>query len=157
MTGRLQAEIKQSKPFASLEEEVVLNIHRTSDAMERRLSAELKKAGLSTTQYNVLRILRGAGDSGRTCSEIGERLITRDPDITRLLDRLEKRGLLRRERQAKDRRVITVFAEAEGLAILKTLDKHVPELMQSMLSHMGERKLRDLCRLLEEARDGSPT
>jgi DNA-binding MarR family transcriptional regulator len=154
MTGRLQAEIKQTKPFASLEEEVLLNLQRTADAAMRPLEAEMKVHGLSVTQYNVLRILRGAGDGGRTCGEIGERLITRDPDITRLLDRMEKRSLIRRERQTKDRRVILAFITEEGLTLLRQMDPVIPNTIKSALGHLGERKLKDLCRLLEQARNG---
>jgi MarR family transcriptional regulator, organic hydroperoxide resistance regulator len=154
VTGKLQNEIKQTKPFVSLEEEVLLNLQRTADAVMRPVEAEIKSHGLSATQYNVLRILRGAGDSGRTCGEIGDRLITRDPDITRLLDRMEKRGLIRRERQTKDRRVILTFVTETGLALLKQLDVTVSETTQHALGHMGDRKLKDLCRLLEQARNG---
>jgi len=152
VSGKLQDEIKQSKPFPSLEEEVLLNLQRTADAAMRPVEAEIKSHGLSTTQYNVLRILRGAGEEGRTCGDIGDRLITRDPDITRLLDRMEKRGLIRRERQTKDRRVILTFISQEGLDILAQLDDTVPHTIKRALGHLGERKLKDLCRLLEQAR-----
>jgi DNA-binding MarR family transcriptional regulator len=152
VSGKLQSEIKQTKPFENLEEEVLLNLQRTADAAMRPVEAEIKNHGLSATQYNVLRILRGAGESGRTCGEVGDRLITRDPDITRLLDRMEKRGLIRRERQTKDRRVIQAYITDEGLALLKDLDATIPSTIQSTLGHMGERKLRELCRLLELAR-----
>ena len=156
MSGRLQSEIKQTKPFANLEEEVLLNLQRTADAAMRPVEAAIKSHGLSSTQYNVLRILRGAGEGGRTCGEIGDRLITRDPDITRLLDRMEKRGLIRRERQTTDRRVILTFVTEMGLDILAQLDSQVPETIKSVLGHMSERKLRDLCRLLEQARQKEP-
>jgi MarR family transcriptional regulator, organic hydroperoxide resistance regulator len=154
VTGRLQSEIKQTKPFQNLEEEVLLNLQRTADAAMRPVEAEIKSHGLSTTQYNVLRILRGAGEAGRTCGEIGDRLITRDPDITRLLDRMEKRGLIRRERQTKDRRVILTFITESGMDLLAQLDGSVPETIKGALGHMSERKLKDLCRLLEQARNG---
>jgi DNA-binding MarR family transcriptional regulator len=155
MTGKLQTEIKQSKPFATLEEEVLLNLQRTADAVMRPVEAEIKSHGLSTTQYNVLRILRGAAESGRTCGEIADRLITRDPDITRLLDRMEKRSLIRRERQSSDRRVILTFISEEGLELLKRLDATLPGTTQRVLSHMGERRLKELCKLLEQAREAS--
>ena len=153
MTGRLQDEIKQTKPFAMLEEEVWLNLQRTADAAMRPVEAEIKKHGLSLTQYNVLRILRGAGEGGRTCGEVGDRLITRDPDITRLLDRMEKRQLIRRERQTNDRRVILAFITQHGLDLLKELDDLVPATTKRALGHLGERKLKELCRLLEQARN----
>ena len=105
MAGRLLAEIRQSKPFDMVEEEAVLNIHRTAEVLGQASAEFLKDYKLSHTQYNVLRILRGAGPDGATCSGIAERMITRDPDITRLLDRLEGRGLVARERSREDRRV----------------------------------------------------
>jgi DNA-binding MarR family transcriptional regulator len=152
MSSRLQDEIKQTKPFTSLEEEVLLNLLRTSDALVRQITLLLKPYNLSPTQYNVLRILRGAGDSGLPCGEIGERMITRDPDITRLLDRMEKRGLISRCRESKDRRVIRARISAEGTRILSELDDSNPKLLTEALGHMGENKLRSLCLLLEEAR-----
>jgi DNA-binding MarR family transcriptional regulator len=152
MTGRLQNEIKQTKPFASLEEEVLLNLMRTTDSLERQLSASLRPFGLSTTQYNVLRILRGAGQSGLQCGEIADRMITRDPDITRLLDRLEKRNLIERCRDTRDRRVITARIAPEGLRILQEIDGSHPKLLKSMLGHMSASDLKALCSLLEQAR-----
>jgi DNA-binding MarR family transcriptional regulator len=89
----IQAEIQQAKPFPSLEDEALAALQRTADRLQWRLSEMLKAHGLSPTQYNALRILRGAGDGCCTCSEIAERMINRDPDITRLVDRLERRGL----------------------------------------------------------------
>jgi hypothetical protein len=100
IVGRgIQAEIRQNKPFTSLEGEAVVSLHRTADQLNGRFSDMLKPYGLSPTQFNALRILRGAGVGGRTCSEIAERMINRDPDITRLLARLERRGLVVRSRQ----------------------------------------------------------
>ena len=94
MAGRLQKEIRQTKPFASLEEEIFLNLQRTAEVLMRRLTEELKPSDLTPTQYNVLRILRGAEPDGLPCREISARMVTHDPDVTRLLDRLEKRGLV---------------------------------------------------------------
>ena len=107
MSKGIQAEIKQTKPFKSLEEEASVALVRTADQLARRGAEMLKRHGLSPTQYNALRILRGAGEKGMACSEIGERMINHDPDITRLIDRLERRGLVVRSREQKDRRVIT--------------------------------------------------
>ncbi len=152
MTGRLKDEIKQSKPFNSLEQEVFLNLQRTADALSRRVAEALKPLGISPTQFNVLRILRGAGEDGLPCGEIGDRMITHDPDITRLLDRLEKRGLIERARGSKDRRVITARISKEGLQLLASFDERERHLEREMLGHLGDRKLRELCRLLEEAR-----
>src|ERR1035441_9130235 len=98
MAGRLQREIKQSKPFHNLQAEAYLNLLKTAEVLEQALNAGMKAYGISGTQYNVLRILRGAGPDGLACSEIGSRMITHDPDITRLLDRLETRALIVRQR-----------------------------------------------------------
>jgi DNA-binding MarR family transcriptional regulator len=118
MARPLQEEIRQQKPFVSLEQEAVLNVLRTADVLQQRLAAALKPFKLSHSQYNVLRILRGAGPKGLACREISERMITRDPDITRLLDRLEARGLLTRTRAQKDRRVVTARITSEGQRLL---------------------------------------
>ena len=96
--------------------------------------------GLSHTQYNVLRILRGAGEQGLCCREVAERMITRDPDITRLLDRLERRGLLARSRDSQDRRVITVRITAAGQKLLKDLDGPMGEYNRNLLSHMDKER-----------------
>src|SRR5882672_9277108 len=106
MAPGLQSELKQKVPFAGPEQEAYLALLRTADALESQVEAKLKEFGLTGTQYNALRILRGAGPDGIPCSEIGERMITRDPDVTRLLDRLQKRGLVKRTRGQQDRRVI---------------------------------------------------
>src|SRR2546421_11590448 len=109
MAGKLAREIHQNRPFSSVEQEVFLNVLRTADVLTTKLEAILKPFGLSPTQYNVLRILRGAGEAGLACGRIAERMITRDPDVTRLLDRLENCGLIRRARQTDDRRVVKGF------------------------------------------------
>lgn len=148
-------ELKQTRPFESLEVEAYVGLLRTADALLRGIEAVLKNAGLSPTQYNVLRILRGAGRNGLSCREIAERMITRDPDITRLLDRLEKRRLIARARGALDRRLILTRISAKGLSLLKTLDQPVLAVHRKQLRHLGEKRLRRLARLLEEARAAS--
>lgn len=153
MVAKLQHEIKQDKPFPSLQAEVFLNLLRTTDALSRGVEEILKLAGLSETQYNVLRILRGAGETGLCCREVAERMITRDPDITRLLDRLERRGLLTRSRDSKDRRVITVRINPAGQKVLKDLDGPLAEYHRKLLSHMDKGDLRKLVELLEVARE----
>jgi DNA-binding MarR family transcriptional regulator len=153
MSPKLQDEIKQGKPFASLQAEVFLNLMRTADVLSRGQEALLKLAGLSPPQYNVLRILRGAGEQGLCCREVGERMITRDPDITRLLDRLERRGFLARNRDSKDRRVITVRITPAGQKVLKDLDGPMTEYNRKLLSHMDKGDLRKLSELLEAARE----
>jgi MarR family transcriptional regulator, organic hydroperoxide resistance regulator len=153
MTGRLQTEIKQGKPFVSLEQEAVLNLLRTADAFLQRITAVLKPFKLSHSQYNVLRILRGAGAGGLACREIAERMITRDPDITRLLDRLEDRGLVTRSREERDRRVILARITPEGLHILEELNGPMEEVDHRQLEHFGEARLRTFIKLLELARE----
>jgi DNA-binding MarR family transcriptional regulator len=151
--GKLVDEIKQTKPFLTLEDEAFVSVLRTAEAFLWREAELLKPYEVTQAQYNVLRILRGAGPEGLICREIGERMISRDPDVTKLLDRLEARGLVRRDRQEKDRRVIDVRITAGGLALLKEVDGPVLELTESLLGHLGERKLRALINLLEEARE----
>src|SRR5688572_9077942 len=118
MVKRLQEELKQTKPFTSLEEEVILNLVRTAEHVVSRTAEVLKPANLTPTQYNALRILRGAGPDGLTCGEIGERMVTKESDITRLLDRLERRGLISRERPETNRRVVITRVTDEGLRLL---------------------------------------
>jgi DNA-binding MarR family transcriptional regulator len=148
----IQAEIRQSKPFSSLEEETFVALMRTADQLAGHGADMLKAHGLSPTQYNALRILRGAGDIGLACREIGQRMINRDPDITRLIDRMERRGLVRRSREGKDRRVITTRITPAGLELLAKLDRPVHEFHLQLLGGMGEKRLRSLVRLLEAAR-----
>ena len=152
MASRLQSEIKQSQPFASLQEEALLNLQRTADLLSRRGAELLKPSKLTPTQYNVLRILRGAGRAGRSCREIGERMIAQDPDITRLLDRLEKRRLIARTREHRDRRVVTTRITAAGLDLLAGLDRPLAELNRRRFPGLSSRQLRQLIGLLEAAR-----
>jgi DNA-binding MarR family transcriptional regulator len=152
MTGRVQKEIKQRKPFRRVEDEAFVNIQRTADALMQGVAATLKPMGLSPAQYNVLRILRGAESDGLACREIADRMITRDPDITRLLDRLEDRGLVARSRDREDRRVIITRITEKGLRLLKELDGPIEELHMHQLGHLGNEKLWSLIDLLEAAR-----
>ncbi|MGH9795991.1 MAG: MarR family winged helix-turn-helix transcriptional regulator [Candidatus Acidiferrales bacterium] len=153
MAGKAQGgERKARKRFAVPEVEAYVYILRTADALARAVEQLLSSAGLTGAQYNVLRILRGAGGEGLACGEIGERMITRDPDITRLLDRLEARKLITRARDRRDRRVIAVRITQAALRILKELDGPVQQLHRRQLRHMGTRKLAALNRLLQEAR-----
>ena len=153
MTTKLQKELKQVKPFASRKEEVYLNILRTAELLSWRVIETLKRAELTPTQYNVLRILRGAGHVGVSCSEISERMVTKDSDITRLLDRLESRRLIAREREPKDRRRIIARITPGGLRLLSKLDEPVEQCHCDQLSHMGEKQLATLSKLLEMARN----
>jgi DNA-binding MarR family transcriptional regulator len=154
MRRGLQAELKQKVPFTSREQEAYLSVLRTADALEASVEARLKEFGLTGTQYNALRILRGAGAEGLPCSEVGERMITRDPDITRLLDRLQKRGLVERSRGKRDRRVVYGKITAAGLKLLRELDGPIEKHGREMLQHLGQTKLKQLIELLELVRSG---
>jgi DNA-binding MarR family transcriptional regulator len=152
MSGELQKELKQSKPFASLEEEVSLNLQRTAYLLGTKSTEFFKNVDLTPTQYNVLRILRGAGENGLTCSEVSERLVTKDSDITRLLERLVARNLIVRERDTSDRRVIVAKITEAGLQILQGLDEPVSKSNQENLAHLGQDLLEQLNALLVLAR-----
>lgn len=147
------AKVTSVKPplFGGMEEDVFVSLLRTGDLLSRRVEKVLRSAGVSPTQYNVLRILRGS-PQGLPCSEIGCRMITRDPDITRLLDRLENQGLVSRRREAKDRRTVTARITPQGLRLLGDLDAPVTETHRNQLSHLGRNQLRSLLKLLEGAR-----
>ena len=142
-------------PSGSLEEQTFVALLRTADQLQWRAAEMFKPHGLSPTQYNALRILRGAGPEGLACSEVGERMINRDPDITRLLDRLQGRGLIRRSREQKDRRVIKARITAAGLDLLKSLNREVTEFHRQLLGHLGDDRLELLVQLLEVARRGA--
>jgi DNA-binding MarR family transcriptional regulator len=138
---------------AGIEAQVFVSLLRTADALARDAEDLLRPFNLSGTQYNVLRILRGAGGQGLACREVGLRLISRDPDITRLLDRLETRGLIARAREAKDRRVVRTRITPEGLRLLAELDEPVRELHRRQLRHIPQKQLRELSALLDRARE----
>lgn len=148
----LQEEIRQTKPFPSLELETFLSILRTAGLLEQKQAHSLRAHGLTATQYNTLRILRGAAEKALTCSDIGDRLVTPGPDVTRILDRLEGRGLVLRQRDEEDRRVVRARITEQGLAVLAALDLPTERTMLSILGHMGPEKLRQLLALLSEAR-----
>ena len=152
MIEGLAREIKQTRSFPSLEGEAGLNILRTSEVLYDRLNIELKKLDLTFTQYNVLRILRGAGAKGVSCSQLAERMIVRDPDVTRLLDRIEKRGYVERKRSEQDRRILTVRLSAAGLKQLQAADWPVREVMESSLRKLGKDALSQLIQDLETVR-----
>ena len=148
----LQEEIKQTKPFGSKHEEVYLNLMRTAEVLQWAVIEVLKPYELSPSQYNVLRILRGAGDNGLKCSEISERLITKDSDITRLLDRLDARELIKRRRDRQDRRVVNVCIAEKGLHLLGELDEPALESSRRAFAHFDSEQLEQLNQLLVLAR-----
>jgi DNA-binding MarR family transcriptional regulator len=148
-------EIHQTKPFRSLEEEVYVAIRLTSQLMDQPWARYLRKSErISPSQYNLLRILRGAGADGRTMREIADRMINRDPDVTRLADRVVKLGLARRMRDTDDRRVVKLFIAEKGLELLARLDEAVEVFLQQALGGLGPKRLRMLRDLLGEARAG---
>jgi len=153
MVGRLQVEIKQTKPFGNLADEAFLNLQRTTDFLMRRIAETLKPFGITPAQYNVLRILRGAGKSGLITREIGERMITFVPDSTRMLDRLESRNLICRERGVKDRRLVTACITTEGLDMLTKLDPIFKAFHTNLLTDCNEKQLSQLIEILERLRD----
>ena len=152
MPGQLQREIKQTKPFGTLEEEAAVSLARTAALLQHAGEELLGRYGITQTQYNVLRILRGAGANGLCRAEVGERMINRVPDVTRLLDRMEDARLVERERGEEDRRYVTARITPEGLKILTRLDQPLHDFLEAKLSHMGQGKLRTLIDLLAEAR-----
>ncbi len=148
----LQEEIRQSKPFGSVQEEAHLNIIRTAAVVGHAFGEAMKSRGITGTQYNVLRVLRGAGSHGLCRNAVRDRLVAKVPDATRLLDRLEKMGLLERERGDSDRRFVTTRITPGGLQLLAELDEPVAELHRRLLGHMSEPDLRTLVALLERVR-----
>jgi DNA-binding MarR family transcriptional regulator len=149
--AKLADEIKMTKPFSLLEEEASLSIVRTADIMFQRMADMLKPLDLSSSQYNVLRILRGAKDA-LACGQIAERMVSRDPDITRLLDRMEARGLISRARSEQDRRVVNARITNKGLALLEELQPVVLAHHRKQFAGFGEKKLKQLIEWMEQVR-----
>lgn len=152
MARTLQEEISKKQPFEHAEVETYLNIMRTASVLKTPFDRLFKKHGISAAGYNVLRILRGAGDTGATCSAVGRMLVTNVPDVTRLIDRLAEDGLVDRKRETDDRRVVVINITTKGLDLLNRLDKPLHQLHKSQMGHMTEQELRQLSRLLEKSR-----
>lgn len=150
--SRIQQEIKQTRPFRSTAQEAGIALLRTTDLVRRRMSVVLEAEGVTVQQYNVLRILRGAGPEGLPTLEIAERMIEQAPGITRLLDRLEAKGLVSRERCPTDRRQVTCRIAKPGLALLSALDPIVDVLDDSMLGNLSRAELQQLIHLLDRIR-----
>jgi DNA-binding MarR family transcriptional regulator len=151
----LKVEIAQERPFANLEEEALLNLLRTSDRLNRAFQHKTRDWGVTTTQYNVLRILRGAQPDGLTCSAIGNRMITAEPDITRLLARLKALKLIHQQRDREDRRVLWTQISPAGLELLRKMDPVIDQAPIELLGHLERAELTELIRLLELARTHS--
>lgn len=148
----LKTEIAQGRPFSSVEEETLLNLLRTADCLQRAFQHRSRTWGITSTQYNVLRILRGAHPQGLTCSAIGDRMITADPDITRLLARLKALKLIKQQRDRHDRRVVWTQISESGLELLRQMDPVIERAPKELLGHLGKNELIELTRLLEVAR-----
>ena len=152
MAGKIAEELKQ-RQFDSIEQEAALNLLKTAQVFDLKTAEFLRKFGLTSTQFNVLRILRGSGDSGLACSQIAERMITHDSDITRLLDRMESSGMVLRMRSCSDRRLVITKITAEGLALLKRMDKPLAEHMRVTMGTLKPQRLQELIGRLEELRE----
>jgi DNA-binding MarR family transcriptional regulator len=151
----LKLEIVQEADFSSLEEEALLNLLRTSDCLQRAFHLKTRAWGVTSTQYNVLRILRGAQPNGLTCSGIGGRMIAAEPDITRLLARLKSLKLIRQQRDSHDRRVVWTQISKAGLSLLQEMDPVIQTIPGELLGHLNSEELAELIRLLEMARKAS--
>jgi DNA-binding MarR family transcriptional regulator len=138
------------------EDRAFIALQKAADRLAMQAEQLLKSNGLTGAQYNVLRILRGAEPQGLACSSIAERMISHDPDMTRLLDRMEKRNLITRRRQSDDRRVVKTRITSSGLELLKRLDPTVRELHKRQFAHIAAARVRTLADLLDEicAEDG---
>src|ERR1039458_6452957 len=150
----LKSEIAQTVPFSSLEEEAILNVMRTSDCLQRAFQHKTRDWGLTSTQYNVLRILRGAQPYGLTCAAIGERMIAMEPDITRLLSRVKLLKMIceNQHRDRQDRRVVWTQISEAGLELLRAMDPVIERIPLELLGHIGRGELVEMIRLLESAR-----
>ena len=154
MSPTLKEDLRQNKGFTSLQQEAFLNVLRTSSALTDALEDLLRPYGISATQYNVLRILRGSGADGMCRNEVRDRMLTRMPDMTRLLDRMEEAGWVTRAREREDRRMVLTRISAAGQTLLKELDGPVNELHRVQLARLTDEQLRSLVDLLTLAREG---
>ena len=158
MAGTVARELKQTKPFSSPEQEIMLGLLMAAARVVEPWARFLKTtAQLTNNQYNVLRILRGSHPANLACIDIAGRMIERDPDITRLVDRLEARGLVMRSRSARDRRVVEVGITDKGLELVRGLDAHVRRMPKALLGHLGVEKLKRLGSLLDAVISGLGT
>ena len=143
---------RTSRIALPLQDQTFIALQKTADALGQQAEQLLKANGLTGAQYNVLRILRGAESDGLPCSDIAERMISHDPDMTRLLDRMEKYGLITRQRQSDDRRVVKTRITSKGLDFLRRLDQPIHDLHKRQFSHISGARLKGLMALLEEIR-----
>ena len=156
MGRRIREELKQTRPFASLEEEVAVEVQRTAQVLMRWLVEELRPLGITPSQYNVLRILRGSSPQPLSATEICSRMVTYDPDLTRLLDRLESAGMVKKERDAKDRRVVNVHITKLGRDTVESAMESARARLNKELGGIGRSSLEQLADLLERIRGITP-
>ena len=155
MGNTIARELKQEKPFSSPEQEILLGLRMAAARVLEPWTKFLKAtAQLTNNQYNVLRILRGSHPAMLACNDIAERMIDRDPDVTRLIDRLERRGLVKRSRSSRDRRVVEVGITNKGLAVVRGLDAHALRMPKALLGHLGVERLQEFGTLLEAVISG---
>jgi len=154
MSPSLQQDLKQKKPFRSLQQEAYLSVVRTSTALTDAMEELVKSRGISATQYNVLRILRGSDVEGLCRNALRDRMLTRMPDMTRLLDRMEEAGLVVRVREGEDRRMVMTRITAKGRGLLDDLDAPVMALHRKQMAGLTDAQLRSLSDLLTLVRDG---
>jgi DNA-binding MarR family transcriptional regulator len=154
MSPSLQQDLKQKKPFRSLQQEAYLSVVRTSTALTDAMEELVKSRGISATQYNVLRILRGSDVEGLCRNALRDRMLTRMPDMTRLLDRMEEAGLVVRVREGEDRRMVMTRITAKGRGLLDDLDAPVIALHKKQMAGLTDAQLRSLSDLLTLVRDG---
>src|ERR1700744_6638827 len=140
----------QKRRSGDLEEQAVLNVLRTAEVLNQQAELFLKAFGLTRTQYNVLRILRGADADGMPCSQLADRMIARDPDITRLIDRMQSNGLVERARSCTDRRVVNTRITPKALTLIGEIDQPLQELLRSKLGRLGKSNLAQLIDLLQQ-------
>ncbi len=155
VTRDLKTELKQRKPFRGIRHEAHLSILRTAAELEHAMESAVKPHGITATQYNVLRILRGAGPGGLCRHEIGTRMLRRVPDVTRLVDRMEELALVARRRAGDDRRYVTTTITDAGLKVLATLDPVVDRITDTQMGHVGDARLRVLVETLGRIREGA--
>jgi DNA-binding MarR family transcriptional regulator len=153
MAMRLHEELKQSRPFPRLQTEAMVSVRRTAAVLDHALGEALKPYGITLTQFNVLRILRGAGARGLCGKDVSERLISQVPDVSRLLDRMVETELVRRERDELDRRHVTARITEEGLRLLEQVDPVVERVEDEWFGEIGEPELRALIAVLATVRE----
>ncbi len=153
MPTDLRHELRQQKPFGSLAHEAFLSIARTESVLREGIERVLGPRGLTLTQYNVLRVLRGAEAGGLCRNDIRDRLVARMPDVSRLLDRMEAAGLIQRERSTEDRRLVLTTLTARGRRLVNDLDAPMAQAHEEQLGHLGAKQLKSLIALLALARE----